>query len=236
MMDESTMNYQEILESADDSFYIVDKEGRYLFINPHHRARLGIFDEPCANLIYRDLHKPEDSDNFLSLVHEVIETSEPVRDEYERDGIFFARTFSPVQKSSDGHIKAVMVISTDVTELKQIECKYRLLEMQYQILVETTNNSIYLVDRECRYLFMNSHHMKRLNISDDSYKNRSYEDYHQIEEIRQFSFFIGRVFVSREPLKEINNSGEHQYLRTFTPIKDNITGKIVSVIVISIDL
>jgi PAS domain-containing protein len=38
-------------------------------------------------------------------------------------------------------------------------------EEKYRSLVESTEDSIYVVDRNCRYMFMNSNHLSRLGIS-----------------------------------------------------------------------
>ena len=47
-------------------------------------------------------------------------------------------------------------------------------EERYRPLVESTEDSVYLVDKNCRYLFMNKKHISRLSLSSDYYLGRPY--------------------------------------------------------------
>lgn len=232
---QSETNYRTLVESTEDSIYMVDRKGRYLFMNTHHKKRLGIDRKSEVTMSYDDLHTPEESEHFLKLVREVIRTSSPLQDEYHRDGRWFIRTMSPVKNAIIELSIAVTVISTEITKTKHLEKALADLEAHYQILIESTHDSIYTVDEKCRYLFMNSHHKKRLNIADDQYKGRSYQDYHSPEASDRFAHSINRVIKTEKPCKDKYSYNGRFFVRTFSPVRDQSSGKIQSVVVISIE-
>ena len=233
---QSETNYRTLVECTEDSIYMVDRKGRYLFMNSHHKNRLGIANSQDNGLSYTDLHSTEESERFIALVREVISTSRPLQDEYQRDGRWFVRTMSPVKNAIVELTIAVTVISTEITKTKRLEQALSNLEAQYQILVESTQDSIYSVDRECRYLFMNSHHKTRLEITDEDYQGRRYHDYHSPDASDRFSWTIQRVFDGKKSLREQYNIDERSFVRTFSPVINTATGEMTSVVVVSIEI
>lgn len=231
---QSETNYRTLVEYTEDSIYMVDRLGRYLFMNSHHKMRLGIGDTEYKFLLYEDLHSEEESERFLTLVRQVIETNTFIQDEYEREGRWFLRTLSPVKNAIIEMTIAVTVISTEITRTKKLEQSLEKMVAHYRTLVDSTNDSIYSVDRNCNYLFMNSHHKKRLNIPDNSYKGRSYGEYHDKKAFVVFSSCINQVIESGEPVRDRNEQDGRYFVRTFSPVCDE-TGNINAVVVISID-
>lgn len=105
---------------------------------------------------------------------------------------------------------------------------------RYSSLVNSTNDSIYVVDRNCIYLFMNKTYLSRLGISDDQYINRQFHEFHSEETAEIFFEIVQRVFVKRVSLDNEFRSEKdgNYYLQTFSPVKDQF-GRIVAVTVIS---
>lgn len=232
---QSETNYRTLVECTEDSIYMVDRQGRYLFMNSHHRNRLGIPDKDYKTLIYDDLHTEEETDLFMDLVCDVIRSGQPIQNEYERDGRWFVRTISPVNNDIVQQTIAVTVVSTEITKIKQLEHAYNQIEAFFQTLVESTEDSIYMVDPGCRYLFMNTHHQRRLGILNDSYRSHSYADYHGEEESLQFCNQVTSIITSGKPVKNINKRDGRCFIRTFSPVRDEKSDTIIAVVVISID-
>jgi PAS domain S-box-containing protein len=232
---QSETNYRTLVESTQDSIYMVDRNGRYLFMNTHHKIRLGIQDHQDIEMRYDEWHTPEESDQFLKLVKEVISTSKPRQDEYQRDGRWFIRTMSPVKNAIMEMTIAVTVVSTEITRTKWLEKTLSSLEAQYRTLVESTRDSIYTVDRECRYLFMNSHHKNRLGINDDQYKGKPYKHYHSEEESERFIQSVKRVFETKKSCKDRYSIKDRSFVRTFSPVRDEASGEVLLVVVLSIE-
>jgi len=87
----SEINYRTIVESTDDSIYMVDRNSRYLFMNTHHQKRLGISDEMYEGRNYREFHSPEETKRFAASIEKSIATGKPRQDEYTHDGRWFIR-------------------------------------------------------------------------------------------------------------------------------------------------
>lgn len=63
----------------------------------------------------------------------------------------------------------------EMNERKKADENLRNSEEKYRSLVESTDDFIYMVDRDCNYLFINSKYLKKLGITD--YMGRNYRDF-----------------------------------------------------------
>jgi diguanylate cyclase (GGDEF)-like protein/PAS domain S-box-containing protein len=130
----SDETYRALLDSTEDSIYLVDVACRYLFINKPHAARLGIAGGDPGERAYADAHSAEESAQFASIIASVVRTGNSERQEYlsARDGKYFLRTFSPV-KLRDGRVGAVTVVSKEITELKRLEQRMQALSTKDEL-------------------------------------------------------------------------------------------------------
>jgi diguanylate cyclase (GGDEF)-like protein/PAS domain S-box-containing protein len=130
---ESEERYHSLVDSAEDSIYLVDRNYKYLSINKKHLARLGLSGlsgGECLGCAYSKFHSLEDTKWFTKKAGKVFSRGESIICEYKSlsDGRSFLLTLSPVKKP-DGTITAVTVISKDITELKSMEEKLRALAL-----------------------------------------------------------------------------------------------------------
>ncbi len=121
--------YQTLVESTDDSIYLVDRNYTYLFLNRKHLTRLGTQENPIGRS-YRDFHSEQEAVEFIGIVDEVFRTGESIQHEHRsrRDGKSFLRTLSPV-KDPDGTVAAVTVISKNITDRKRMEDELKALTL-----------------------------------------------------------------------------------------------------------
>ncbi len=114
--------YRSLVESTEDSVYLVDRDCKYLFINEKHLSRLGLPIDKISGRTYGELHSPEETKELAELVNQVFETDKSIQHEHrsQRDNRYFLRTLSPV-KEPDGRVAAVTFISKDIFALKQTE-------------------------------------------------------------------------------------------------------------------
>jgi diguanylate cyclase (GGDEF)-like protein/PAS domain S-box-containing protein len=129
-LQKSEEKYRSLVESTDDSIYLVDKNYRYLYMNKKHMTRMGFSRVRYEGFAYSEFHSPEETKDFIGEVSKVFETGESTRHEHlsRRDKRSFLRTLSPV-KDAEGNVIAVNVVSKDVTELKQMQEKLRTLSL-----------------------------------------------------------------------------------------------------------
>jgi len=127
-----------------------------------------------------------------------------------------------------------LVIGRVFKERLRIEAELIESRERYASLVNSTNDSIYVVDRNCMFIFMNKIYMSRLKISDDQYVGRHFNEFHSDETTNIFFEIINKVFVNKVSLDNEYQSEKdgNYYLQTFSPVK-NQSGQIVAVTVIS---
>jgi diguanylate cyclase (GGDEF)-like protein/PAS domain S-box-containing protein len=125
----SEEKYRSLVESAEDSMYLVNDRCAYLFMNKKHIARLSL-DGDFIGRSYGDFHSPKETAEFARQIKTVLRTGRSIRQEHrsDRDGRHFLRSLSPVRRSDDAII-AVAVISKDITDLKQMEQRSHALSL-----------------------------------------------------------------------------------------------------------
>lgn len=120
-------------------------------------------------------------------------------------------------------------------KLKQLEN----VDNQYRNLVDSTSDSLYLVDRRCRYLFLNNNHLQLLNLPKDRIIGHSYAEFHSSLQSQEFVEMINEVFTSGRSLQDehTNNTGDSHFLRTFSPVRDSGNpDKVIAVAIASKDV
>ncbi|UCG78460.1 MAG: diguanylate cyclase, partial [Nitrospirota bacterium] len=133
-LEESEEKYRTLVNSTDDSIYLVDRNSCYLFMNKKHISRLRISENDYLGKCYSDLHSSEISSQFTEKVRKIFETGMSMQFEYKspRDDRYFLQTMSPV-KDHDGNIFAVSVISKNITDRKRMEEDLRNLSLTDQL-------------------------------------------------------------------------------------------------------
>jgi diguanylate cyclase (GGDEF)-like protein/PAS domain S-box-containing protein len=109
----------------------------------------------------------------------------------------------------------------------------------YLSLVESTTDSLYLVDRNCKYIFLNNNHLERLGLSKEEVVGRSYRDCHPPAQSDEFAKSIEEVFTTGMSLQhEFKSERDGRYfLRTFNLVKEaGSGGRITAVAVASKDI
>ncbi|MGO9139365.1 MAG: PAS domain-containing protein, partial [Syntrophales bacterium] len=89
-------------------------------------------------------------------------------------------------------------------------------------LVESTSDSMYLVDENYRYLFINSQHLSRMGMPSADIIGRSYEEFYSPEQTEVFAEKVNEVFKTGNSVQQEHHSRRdgRYFLRTFSPIKE----------------
>lgn len=127
-----------------------------------------------------------------------------------------------------------IVIKPYIAERRHTEEKLITSESNYRSIVESTEDSIYSVDRNCNYLFVNKKHLTRMGLSTQQMKGRPFSEFHTQEETKLFIERVNNVF-------ETGKSAQYEYrslrdgryfLQTYSPVQEE-EGKIEAVTIIS---
>ncbi len=119
-LQKSEEKFRSLVDSTEDSIYLVTGNCKYLYMNKKHLSRLGLTEGRVLGREYGEFHSPEETGEFVEKVDNVLKTGESSMYEYRsrRDSRSFLQTFSPV-KDRDGEITAVTIVSKDITERKK---------------------------------------------------------------------------------------------------------------------
>ena len=111
-------------------------------------------------------------------------------------------------------------------------------EQRLASLMKYADDSIYLLDRDCRYILVSNELLSRLNLPEEKVLGKTFGELHSPEETQEFTEKINWVFENGKPTKDehrVSRLGQW-FLRTLSPVKDSITGQTTSVAVISKDI
>ena len=132
-----------------------------------------------------------------------------------------------------GRVDLVCEHVRDITERKQAAEVMQASEVRYRSLASSVD-SMYLVDRDCRYMFMNEGCRQRFGMPLEDIIGKRYNDFHSEENSKQFAKTVEEVFKTGNTTQmEYQSERDKSYLlRTFSPVMDR-EGKSITAVTIS---
>lgn len=126
------------------------------------------------------------------------------------------------------------LLEKEIIERMRSEIALRQSEGKYRSLVESTDASIYVIDRSYRYLFINRKHLNRLGIFEGDYTGRSYADFHSPHITSRFAEMVDEVFTKGESVEfeHLSERDNEYYLLTMSPVREP-DGEISAVTIVS---
>jgi len=127
----------------------------------------------------------------------------------------------------------LLIFSITLSKLSPAKKALLASEERYRSLVENTDDSIYVVDRHCRYLFINKIHLFRLKVGENQYIGRLYREFNTPEDTKWFEKIINNIVESGVSTQhEYKSTKDGKYFAlTFSPIKTK--GQVTAVTIIS---
>jgi diguanylate cyclase (GGDEF)-like protein/PAS domain S-box-containing protein len=127
----SEEKYRSLIESTDDSIYMIDRECRYIFVNGRVLGRLKVSEKKIIGKRYSDFHDTNDTREFENYVSKIFKTGISCQYEYKsrKEERYTLRTLSPIMVPNTRNVKYVAIISKDITDLKKTEGKLKYLSL-----------------------------------------------------------------------------------------------------------
>ena len=194
----SEEHYRSVVDNIDLGINLIDADHNIVMVNATMGERFG---KPVSEIIGKKCFREFEKRDALCPHCPGVQTmatgkpaeveTEGVRDDLSR---FLVRLQTFPVIGQDGRTTAFIEIAEDITVRKQIEEALRESEEKYRSLVESSEDSIYLVDKDCTYLFMNKKHLARLSVPISQVVGRPYGEFHSPEETKDFARKVNRVF------------------------------------------
>src|SRR5574340_533712 len=231
----SKKEWEETFDAINDAITVHDREFNFLCANKAAEKIVGLkfsglSGKKCYQLFHGTESPPEDCPCFQLFKTGAASTVEKFEPHLNKHIEIKALPFF----DQNSHITKVVHVVRDVTDRKHIEDKLKESEEKYRSMVETTDDSIYIVDKDSRYLFINKKHQSRLGLSGEAYIGRTYGEYHTSEQTQWFTDVILKVFETGEAYKyeHMSSRDNNYFLLTLSPVR-SVGGGIYAVSIIS---
>ncbi|MCJ7663194.1 MAG: PAS domain S-box protein [Desulfobacterales bacterium] len=240
---QSEEKYRTILENMEEGYYEVDLVGNLTFFNDSLCRIHGYTRDEMMGMNNREYMDEEASKRVYKIFNTVFRTGKGATIQdwqiIRKDGFKRVDVEASVSLMRDagGNPLGFRGVVRDVTVRKQAEEALRESEEKYRSLVEFTEDSVYLVNRQKQYLFMNEKYLARLGLSRDLVIGRPYGEFHSREDDEEFFGHIEQVlktgrFVQYEHRSQTDG---RYFLRTLSPVRQP-DGHIEAVTVIAKDI
>jgi PAS domain S-box-containing protein/putative nucleotidyltransferase with HDIG domain len=211
--------YRFLVESSSDSFYVVDKDCRYLFANNNYLVRQGVSKENLIGKFYGDFHSKQQKIIFAENIMGVFDTGNSDYQEHksEKDEKYFLRTFSPIrERGPEAKVTAVAVVSKDITARKLLHNALHESEMKFRALMESSASITIVVQGE-KFRYVNPA-FERLSgytfqdLQEMKFWDIIHTDFQKLVKERGFARQKNENIPTRYEFKYVTKSGETRWI------------------------
>jgi len=228
-------------ESTSDGIFVVDRVGKIINYNQKFLDMWlipeTVIEERDEEVLLAFLEDQlEDRETFIEKVNYL--RNHPEKEAFDvlefRDGRVFERNTLPQQIG--GTIIGRVWSFRDVTEQRKTLSSLQVTQANYRSVVESTGDSIFMVDREGCYLFMNTHHQRKLGDIAEKYLEKRMRVMLPPGEEQRFDQNLQRVIANRRQIQDELRWLSKDYVRRFTPVKDDESEEVRAVTVVLTDI
>ncbi|NYT00196.1 MAG: PAS domain S-box protein [Methanocellales archaeon] len=247
---QSEKRYRLLADNASDVIWTVDMNMNLTYASPSITRLLGYSVEESMINTMEEVFTPASYERAMKIVSEELEIENSEQKDISRSRVleFDLRrkdgSIVPVEghfrflRDPNGQPAEILGMVRDITDRKRAEYAHKESEDKCYSLVNSIDSHVYLVDRDCKYLLVNNRYLSRLGLPRDQVIGRAYGEFHPKASTERFVGTVKEVFKTGKVihLECISHRDGRQFLRTFSPVKDQKTGKIIAVTVISKDI
>ena len=215
--DISTQKYaeqrlQSLLENTTDSIYLIDEQKTYQMVNHELLKRLKRHKNEIIGHRFEEFHTPEETQTFNEKIDWVFSNGQSTFEEHRSEQLdkWFLRTYSPVTDTLTNEVKAVSVISKDITEMKRTESELKESKEKYKTIFENSAVAIMTTNEHEQIVSWNSYTEHMLGLSKDDLYLKPVKELYTSEEWEK---------IRSENIRE---KGMQHHLETQILRKDNI--------------
>jgi diguanylate cyclase (GGDEF)-like protein/PAS domain S-box-containing protein len=199
---------RDLLENIDDSYYEVDLQGNFKFLNQPAQRRISEkTDAYYLDTNFRRFMTKEDATRILQVFNEVYRTGEAKNDipldfDTETGMRNIEISVSPI-KGAQGGVAGFRGISRDVTERNLMMERFRQSEERYRSIIENIEDGYYEVDIIGKPLFCNDAYLKILDHTRDEWFSSDFSKYADKDNADRLAEIFIDIFTSGRPASGI---------------------------------
>lgn len=198
-----------LFNAIPESVFLMATDGTVLAANDTFARRFGYTVAECVGKNVLSMVPPDVGDRRREWIVEVVNTGRPVVYEDERDGRWTEHHLYPIV-GSDGPVDRVVVFAVDTTSRRRMARDLRDSEERFTHLMETTNDWVWEVDRDGRYVYSNDRVTQLLGYTPDEALGRTPFDFMPPAEAQRVSHLFAGLASERVPLNAIENTCRHK--------------------------
>jgi len=222
---ENEERYRDLYDNAPVMYHTIDTKGIVLDCNQTESKMLGYSKEEIIGKPIYAFQPKEYQDLATHALHDGMEKGHAAGERrfVKKNGTIIDTVFDATAIYDDSdQVVGFRSTITDITHLKRAEEALQESEEKYRSLVESTEDCIYLVDENLRYLFANKKIQSRFGLPMDKVIGRKYGDFHSKEETKNFAEKVNKVLETVQSLSyEYRSKRDNRYfIRTLSPVKE----------------
>ncbi|MBN2589189.1 MAG: PAS domain S-box protein [Sedimentisphaerales bacterium] len=227
-LQESEERYRTIVESSIIDVVILSDEGKVEFMNTRAAVRFNAKPAEIIGKTIWDISSKEFADNFFEIVCDIIKNDYAKTMEIETDiqGVHACHeTYFQPLKINGKPTRSVMIIAREITEHKKADKALLASEDRYRALIESTGETIAIIDQNGIFLYMNTIAAERLGGKTDDYVGKTMWDLFPKDIADRQIVAIKHVIQTRQGMTKISQSEVQGIIRwyetTITPLEKN---------------
>jgi PAS domain S-box-containing protein len=175
---DSEHRYRSLAEAANDQIFILDRDGRVLYVNS---LASKLFQRPVSEIVGQTMHSlfpPAIAERQMGSVRSVFEMGEPSYREglsVNPEGDIWLGTWLAPLRDSSGRITSVLGVARDITARIKSEKELRESEARFRAIFEKAAVGIVLIGLDGRLLECNETICEMLEIPRDELARQSLE-------------------------------------------------------------
>ena len=237
---ESEGKYNQFFRTSRDCVFITSKDGSWIDLNDAavelfgYSSREELMQVKISNLYVN----PEERIKHNSIIAERGYSKEFPVDLRRKDGTVRHTLITSVARyDAEGNVIGFQGTIRDITERKRAEEALRASEERYRSLASSID-SMYLVDKDCRYMFVNEQCRRRYGIPLKDIIGKRYNDFHSEGNSEKFAKIVKDVFETGKAIQmeHLSERDKSFFLRTFSPAMDQEGKSIAAVTIVSKDI
>jgi len=173
-----------LLENTKDSIYLIDSKKTYQMVNHELLKRLNRSKNEIIGHRFEEFHTSEETQCFNEKIDWVFTHGQSTVEEHRSEQLdkWFLRTYSPVKDTLTNEIKAVSVISKDITEMKKTEYELKESKEKYKTIFENSAVAIMRTNEHEQIISWNNYTEKMLGLTKDDLYLKPVKELYSAEE------------------------------------------------------